>query len=194
MSRDIEIPKYDIDSKNDWPGMFIAGLSVVVVGLGLLRLLMDNAGEAHGFMVGIGLAPMISMHLILLGVFSPIFLGGTVGWAVGYGAGPNNTNSRIRMLVAAGIALPLILLDPWPIVALGMGESVVFPIKLVFLLIPILTAVVCAYSGWSDTRSRPAALAKNLLLMGLVLLLVYIVIYRFILPVGNPTAIPLVPL
>ncbi len=191
MSREIVIPKYDIESKNEWLGMFIASLSVMVIGLGLLRLLMDNAGEAYGYLMGIGLAPMAAMHLLLIAVFSPIFLGGAVGWAVAYGAGPGNANARLRMLVAAGVTVPIILLDPWPIVALGMGESVVFPIKLVFLSIPILMAVVCAYSGWSDSRSRPAALAKNLLLMVLVLLVVYIIIYRFILPVGNPTAIPL---
>lgn len=178
-----------MDTKGGLGRIAAAGLSVAAAGLVAIRLLMDNAGEVYSFMLSMGMNAHVSMGLMMFSTFSPLWLGGLIGWVVA--AGGASARPKQRAAAAAALTVPIALMDPWAIVALGFGD-VFFPLKLIFLSAPVFIAAVFAYPGRPESRFRLAAAGKNILLLISVTVAIYVIIYWLILPSGNVTAIPLV--
>lgn len=173
-------------------GMIISGLPTMLFGLALVRILMENSGKIQMYFASAGFDSSIGMGFIMFATFSPLLLAGLVGWSAAAGGGRAKPIERAFMAMV--LTLPIALLDPWAIVSLGVGAQVSLALKLAFLASPLLIAAVFAYSGWSHEGFRPIQPFRNIVVLMLVTGSIYFIIYWVILPWGNPTANPLVPL
>lgn len=167
------------------------GLLTLAIGMILIKLIIFKTGQLNDM-------------LVFAVTFSPLWLGGAIGWSVAFGAKTaSNEKKWLPSLIAAIITLPAALADPWAVVALGL-EKMPISLRLLLLLTPVMVSAGLAFPGviidrWPIERSKPKKIAIFLLrilgsviVIALINFLIYAVIYWVYLPPGN-FVFPLTP-
>ncbi|MCL4499132.1 MAG: hypothetical protein M1335_02675 [Chloroflexi bacterium] len=128
---------------------------------------------------GVGILPD---PIVFVATYGPILSAAGIGAVVSYVDRAKGNNSVwLPSIIAGIITVPLVISDPWIIIALGMGEAQAPAVlRLSLLVLPVIVAACFAHPRLANKR-----VDFRLLLLGVVLLAVYMVIYHLILPSGN---------
>lgn len=152
--------------------MIVVGSFVLVLGWLLTRAII----------AGVGILPD---PIVFVSTFSPVLSAAGIGTSVYLvGRARGNTSIWLPSVVSGILSLPLVVSDPWIIVALGMGVQAPVVIRLLLLVLPIIVGVFFAHPWLGERR-----LGLKLMLLAALLLAVYVLIYKLILPNGNLIAI-----
>lgn len=169
-----------------WP-MISGGLLVLTVGWLLTRYTISRVGQLN--------------DMIIFGAtFAPLWLGGAIGGTVAYRAVQAKVSRTwLPPVIAAFFTVPVILSDPWIIVSLGLGNSVLLGFRIILLLLPVFFASIFAYPGLVVSERVLDADSFSIkifrLTMGMIVLIltnvvIYLIIYWWIIPRGNFVGLP----
>ncbi|MHB0977439.1 MAG: hypothetical protein ACYC1U_09645 [Candidatus Aquicultorales bacterium] len=152
-----------------------ATVIMIVAGLVVLSLEWLSMKAVLG---GAGLLPDL---VVFVATYSPVLAGAGIGTAVYHvGRARECRNVWLAPVVSGALTVPLVVTDPWVIVALGMRGHAPVILRLILLALPVIVAGAFAYPLVAERR-----LDSKLSILGAVLLTVYVAIYWFVLPTTN---------
>jgi len=175
----------------------------LVAGMVLIKMTLARVGQ-------------LDMRIIMSATFAPLWLGAAIGLAVAYGRLKSESPAPrwLATLLAGLLAIPVAFLEPWVILALGLGSKaavfvlrlnagVVLLLELMLLSLPIACAMLLSFLASPVSMSEPRGrIMKNLdfrraaaVLVGLAVVAAlnffsYYIIYSLLLPPQNFLGIP----